>query len=295
MLISGFQSLEHEAKFRTASKQAGRSGAGAKFCGARTRSGATCRHPPLRGGRRCLRHAGPHAARAYRDRQLDDLALGRITFDAFSRSEAKRAVNRLRWTWRKNPWHPGATIDLGPHEDRFLSESGVARLGVRVAPAVLDWLRWRYRRLRIDRKRDEEWLRVLREDYPRRVREAGPPLSGDDGAALTGPVAPPLWQVDRPSVTSKRQRLDVQRPTVEPQPRQLRERAMSDELDHNALGLMVAQHRDTLAPLLDRCRSEGEEQRTLILALHDYLNAPDDAASGRRWRDAVTELWSRGQ
>ena len=69
----------------------------------------------------------------------------------------------------EEPWRPGQTIDLGAFEERFLIESGSARLGaaVRVPPAVLDWLRWRYRRLKIDRKRDEEWLRVLREDYPR--------------------------------------------------------------------------------------------------------------------------------
>lgn len=218
-----------------------------------------------------------------------------MTFEAFSRAEAKRAANRLRWEWKKNPWHPGKTIDLGAFEDRFLIESGIARLrtGARVPPAVLDWLRWRYQRLKIDRKRGDEWLRVLREDYPRRVRDAGsPPVDTEAHAVVESPE--PLWRAERVSVTSKRQRLDVQRAVVEPEPRQLRERRMPNEQDHNALSLMVAQHRDTLVPLLDKCRSEGE-QRTLIVALHEYLADPADLGAGTRWRDVVTELWSRGQ
>lgn len=291
-LTGGFYSPEHEANFRAARDRTNRGGAESAICGARTRVGGVCRQPPLRGARRCLRHAGPIAARAHRERQLHDLALGRISFEAFSRSEAKRALNRLRWQWKKNPWLPGQTIDLGVFEARFQADSGTGRLafGVRVPPSVLDWLRWRYRRLQIDRKRDEEWLRVLREDYPRRVRDAGTPPLDTDGRSLRGDVPAPFWRTDRP--TSRRQRLDAPRAAFEPQPRQLRERKMPNTLDKNALGLMVAQYRDILAPLLDKCRSETE-QRTLILALHEYLADPAEMAAGARWRDAVNELWSR--
>lgn len=292
-LTGGFYSPEHEATFYKARSRHARGGEDAEICGARTRSGGVCSQMPLRGGKRCLRHAGPHAARAHRERQMHDLALGRITFEAFIRAEARRAVNRLRWDWKKNSWHPGQTIDLGVYEERFRSESGIARLGAsaRVPPAVLDWLRWRYRRLQIDRKRNEEWLRVLREDYPRRVREAGPPPAPEDTPAPT--TAPsPLWRAERVSVTSKRQRLDAPRVVSEPEPRQLQEREMPESLDESALALFVAEHRDVLAPLLGKCRS-WSEQRTVILALHEYLGAPEDEGAGARWRDAVTELWSR--
>lgn len=293
-LTGGFYSPEHEARFHEAAKRMARGGADSEICGARTRTGGVCRQPRLRGGKRCLRHGGPHAARAHRERQLHDLALGRIRFEAFSRAEAKRAVNRLRWEWKKNPWQPGQTIDLGAFEERFRIESGIARLGagVRVPPAVLDWLRWRFRRLQIDRKRDEEWLRVLREDYPRRVRDAGPPPSMGTAPHINAPE--PLWRAERVGVRSKRQRRDAPRAVPEPPTRKLRERPVPDDIDENALALMAAEHRDTLAPLLDKCRSE-KEQRTVILALREYLAAPTDSGAGARWRDAVTELWSRGQ
>jgi hypothetical protein len=173
---------------------------------------------------------------------------------------------------------------------RFRSVSGVARLGTRIAPAVLDWLRWKYRRLQIDRRRDDEWLRVLREDYPRRVRDAGAPPTQVGGE---GGPSRPLWVAERAPTTSKRQRLDARRDVLQPQPRPLQERDVPEqERDSNALALMVAEHRGTLAPLLDKCRSENE-QRTLIVALWDYLAAPTDAGTGVRWRDVVTELMSR--
>lgn len=295
MRAGSFVSDRHLEAFERARLRTQRGGEQAAICGARTRGNGICRHPPLKGGRRCLRHAGPHAARAHRERQLHDLALGRITFGAFVRAEAKRAINKLRWEWKKNPWHPGQTIDLGTFEERFLIESGIARLGAgaHLPPAVLDWLRWRYRRLRIDRKRDEEWLRVLREDYPRRVRDAGSPTE-DMGSATAASIDRPLWTAGRTLVGSKRQRLDAPRLVVAPPPRQLQEhcKVPEDEADHNKLALIVAEHRDTLGPLLGRCRSENE-RRTVIMALLDYLAAPDDAGTGTQWRDVVTELWSR--
>lgn len=44
---------------------------------------------------RCLRHAGPKAARAYQQRQFDDMRAGKISYAEFARSAAKRAARQL--------------------------------------------------------------------------------------------------------------------------------------------------------------------------------------------------------
>jgi hypothetical protein len=212
--------------------------------------------------------------------------------EEFAHAEAKRAVNRLRWEWKKDPWREGETIDLGSQEERFQLESGITRLEQPIAPAIVDWLRWRYRRLQIDRRRDEEWTRTLREEYPRRVREAGPPPAARSGVASSAVSSGALWRADHVPVSSKRRRLDEPRARIEPQLRRLPMRNVSGDGDKNALALVAAQHRDVLAPLFARCRDE-QEQRTLVIALHEYLLAPESAKAATFWRSAVTELWRR--
>lgn len=130
-------------------------------CGARTRTGGLCALPALAGGRRCLRHAGPTAARAYRARQLKGLETGGVSPAEFARAEARRARNHLTDQWERNPARAGETIDLGANEGRF--RDAASALGVSVdglLPAVVDWLRWRFKRHQIDRQNGPAWVRA---------------------------------------------------------------------------------------------------------------------------------------
>jgi hypothetical protein len=92
---------------------------------------------------------------------------GSVSPDEWARAEAKRARNALQWAWRKDPRLPGRTIDLGLDESSFAASA--AALGVDVDtlyPALLDWLRWRWRRHQKDRPDDGRWLRAVREELP---------------------------------------------------------------------------------------------------------------------------------
>jgi hypothetical protein len=172
--FGGFQSADHENRFRKASL-AGQIGSAARaVCGVRTRAGTVCQHVPLEDGKgRCLRHCGPHAAHAYRQRQLRQMRTGRTTPAEFALAEARRLRNALQWAWRKNPSLPGRTIDLRTHESTFLE--AVRALGVDLAglyPAQADWLRWRYQRTQIDRTADAAWTRAVRVALPKQIADA---------------------------------------------------------------------------------------------------------------------------
>lgn len=118
--------------------------------------------------RRCLRHAGPKAAAEHRDAQKRAFETGRISAEVWNRAEARRSANRLSRRWKKDQWVSGSTIDLGAHEGPLQEAlGGVDSAGL--PPAVLDWLRWRYRRTQIDRQDDTGWHRALRHQ-PRRLQ-----------------------------------------------------------------------------------------------------------------------------
>ncbi len=102
MLRSGFYTEEHEQNFRVANQRVRRGGANAEICGARTRTGSVCQMAPLKGSRRCLRHAGPKAANEYRERQKEQFLSGRLSWTDWTRAEAKRAANRLREKWKRD-------------------------------------------------------------------------------------------------------------------------------------------------------------------------------------------------
>lgn len=161
---SGVRSAAHSERFHAAAKLVRRGGPLAAVCGARTRSGSACTQEPLAGGVRCLRHGGPKAAAAHRERQLAGLRTGRVTPELFARAEARRARNRLLDLWKRNPSVPGITIDLGADEGRF--QDALDAYGVRSGtdlPAVMDWLRWRFRRCMIDRADAAAWTRAVRD------------------------------------------------------------------------------------------------------------------------------------
>lgn len=296
----GFYSSEQANHFRASNARVRIGGVDAAKCGARTRSGGACQLLPVKGSCRCLRHCGPKAAREFRERQKRDYALGRISHEAWERSEARRAANRLRDKWKKDPWAPGATISLGEHETTFLHDSGVGERAAYapLAPAVLDWLRWRYRRLQIDRKRDDQWMRVLREELPARIEGAGSPTASDNidlGQCVTGAVP---WRGDALTPSPKRQLLDRPKAPARRADRSLRARGRcvpKPTANLQDLGAVYYRHREALAPLMAKCRDE-QEQFELIRTLHDMDAAADTAtASGvhTRWTGMVTELLAR--
>lgn len=133
-----FNDETHQTSFEEGRALARRGGPLAPVCGAKTRDGGHCRHAPLVGGARCLRHAGPKAARQYRERQHEAMRAGKISYAEFARSEAKRGANRLRDQWKKDPWVPGSTIDLGEHEMAFQGELQHWNGSCLLAPAILD-------------------------------------------------------------------------------------------------------------------------------------------------------------
>lgn len=170
---SGVHSAAHADRFHAAARLVQRGGPLAAVCGARTRSGAGCTQEPLAGGVRCLRHGGRKAAAAHRERQLAGLRTGRVTPEVFARAEARRARNRLLDLWKRNPSVPGRTIDLGADEGRF--QDALVAYAVRSGPdlpAVMDWLRLRFRRCMIDRADAATWTRAVRDWLPKRLAAA---------------------------------------------------------------------------------------------------------------------------
>lgn len=175
----------HSENFQSAAKLYRRGGPQAACCGARLRNGASCPNPPIPEGKgRCLSHTGPHAARAFRERQKRRFESGGISAEEWNRAEARRAANRLGDKWKNNPWVLGSTIDLAEHELAFRNALG----GIEVqnlAPAVADWLRWRFRRTQIDSCNETAWVKALTIDLPVRNAKAGEPPIGtsDQGTA----------------------------------------------------------------------------------------------------------------
>lgn len=285
----GFYSEEQENNFRDANVLYRRGGQAEIVCGARTRAGGLCRGKPLIGSRRCIKHAGPHAARAFRERQLVDLGRGKITPDDFAASEARRAANRLRDRWKKNPWLPGSTINLGEHEEAFLAESGLDLRLEPVPPAVSDWLRWKYRRLQIDRKRHDQWVQVRRVDFPRRVLDAGPPTADDLIALEQQPAtASDVWVVGSSGSFSRRQNLDRPKMKSAPTLRRLR-RARVRNIDPDTLARMICEHHKLLGPLFENCRDDAEKI-SVVAALQDYLADPNEPKALNRWMEIVRVL-----
>lgn len=291
----GFFSREQEHNFAASRTLYQQGGPRERICGARTRGGSPCRHIPIEGSSRCLRHAGPHAARAYRERQYAAFKLGRLSAADWNKAEAKRARNRLHDRWKKNPWLPGATIDLDEHEAEFLRDAGLTEhQAVGLPPAVVDWLRWRYQRLQIDRRRDEEWVRLLREELPRRLNRAGPRPNGklgltiSDWTAGTGPWTQPVSRL-----SFKRQRQDRSKPIAKPKPAsRVSLRAGNREAMPEIDARLVCENRELLACLLAKCEDD-EERRAVVVALAVYVAAPHQKAAQDRWLRIVLTLRRR--
>lgn len=286
---------DHAAALAAARVLTQRGGPNAAICGARTRTGAACLQPPLREGKgRCLRHAGPHAARLHREAQRQAFLSGKISAEEWNKAEARRAANRLGWAWKKAPWTQGHTIDLGAAEGDLRADLVARGLNVdALAPAVADWLRWRYRRAQIDRTDAKAWLRVLREALPERIAKAGPhPAGYDPSAALPART----WTPDAPLPGAGSKRVQPDQPRA---PKVLRgkgygrrgrprtQAAKGDEMDD--LMAVYRAHRATVAPMMERCRSEGE-RLAVLRALRDFLAHPEERGPREQWLGWVQAL-----
>lgn len=281
----GLQDEEHRRAFLEAAARTRFGAAGAPVCGAKTRDGGTCKKRPLSGERRCLRHAGPAAAKRYHARLFEAFGRGEISFDEWQSREQRRLVNRLPRVWAKNPWVSGATIALGDFEEQFRADLALGGINAdALSPSSLDRARWRWRRLCHDRKRPVEWATFLRDDLPRRIRRDGPrPPSTDAGAAIEA-----LFRVDAaPPPMSRRRRIDLPRPpAVAPKPTKPRGREMRTSIDDARLAALWPEHG---AALLRLAGDAGDERTLRWLAglLSRVLDAPEDTDAAEAWRAAV--------
>lgn len=251
----GFQSSDHARKFDAGRALVCRGGQLQAICGARTRSGAPCQSAPLKGHWRCLRHAGPKAARQLRDRQLRALALGKLSIAAFARLEARREANRLRRLWKRDPWVAGATVDLGGHEPAFAEAIG-PRLSA-FPPALSDWLRWKYRRFQLDTRDEQRWSAAVSEGVAMHAKTIGPRAGSDREAVL-----PQVARV--PEVVSV---VDV----------------------HSRLDQLAPLMRHKVGWLWQPSISELQRERALF-DLVEMLERPEDAAAWLRWVETVRRL-----
>lgn len=288
-----FSSPAHAERFFEAATLYRRGSPQAPVCGARLRSGAACQNPPIREGKgRCLSHAGPHAARAFRERQKRRFEAGSISAAEWNRAEARRAANRLGDKWKKDPWLPGSTIDLAEHEPAFRAALG--GLDVDGLPsAVADWLRWRYRRTQIDTQNDTAWMKARTQDLPSRVAKAGQRPSERPQKATRPGTAPKVWTAtDGPQEGCSRRSLPDHpkapkvvrgkgyarpgRPRTQP--------ADADELEE--LMRVFRENVAVLAPIMSRTQGEAK-QLAVLRTLRDCLARPGDVAACQRWMAVV--------
>ena len=301
-MLFGFLSEDHKQAFQQAARRTQRGGPEAPNCGARTRNGGLCRNTPTFSGKRCLRHAGPHHATLYREKQLRDFAVGKLSFAKWRKAEAKRAVNRLRERWKKSPWHPGSTINLGEHELLFQEEMRAHGVVLdQMPPATADWLRWKYRRHQLDRDNDVAWKEVLHHEFKDRLEKAGPcPLntSGSLVAEMVDVVGP-VWAAEKPNHFSKRNSPDLLHPSPANKGRdsaiavfEAEEPAMPDPDDEQAMQRLAQVNYEncgTLNSLYAKCPHEADKMKVL-LALRDAIDQPDNKTAQQRWFQIVAAL-----
>lgn len=285
----GFFDLAHKLAFERERARVRFGGPDQRRCGALTRSGHICQKTPLAGEFRCLAHGGPALARRYRAAQLEALRKGELSQAEFDRAEAKRAANRLRDRWKRDPWVPGATLDLGEHEDAFLRDLGYCGFDVdTLPPAVADTARWRWRRFCLDRPRYQEWASFCSEDLPRRVRLAGG-QGRRNGAEVQFDRSAAFSVGTPPNAYSKRQRPDQPRTRETVPDTRTRKRRVPDttEIDAATLASVLANHGDVVR----RVTGEDGSEADLIwvaMMLARVLAAPEDAEAANEWREMVT-------
>ena len=277
-MFGGILNEEHRARFEAARAKATIGQPGRAICGAKTRNGGICQHPPVTGFSRCRKHCGPKGHRAVRERELKALGKGKLAFADWVRREDRRAATRITERWKKDPWAPGATLSLGTHDGAFCAEMAAQGWAVPdLPPSVTDWARWKYRRAFIDRRQPDIWARAM-EQMADRVARAGEAPFGH-GLSTSG-TKPPVYAVpDKLSPYSKRRRLDPK--PVEQKPKEAPRAPFADELAD-----LMKKYAEGLEPILLRCGSDMA--RLVVLRAYDRLAASDhDAAAYDAWREAL--------
>lgn len=288
VVIRPFYNAEHMAAFERAREHTQIGGPSTPACGAKTRSGGVCRQLPLAGRRRCIRHAGPKAAREFRVSQRQDMERGKISFEQFDAAERRRAANRLHDNWKKDAWQPGGTIELGEYEAAFVDDvRHWAGSLEEMPPAILDWLRWRYRRLQVDRSQAEKWIEVLQSELQQRVRDAGPRPQRPITSENLGNIQ--TWHAK--GWTYKRSKADVV-PDTPVQGLSLPKLTNACVATPKRIADIVKGSSAVLKPLLAMCATE-DERDTLVATLVDYVDRPWDGSARRRWSEAVRALGAR--
>ena len=252
----GSRDAAHAAAFAAGRERYWRAG-GAPRCCAPTRAGTPCQKPVKAAGLRCVFHSGRGAGRSRRARRLDP---EQSTPEQIARAVRRAALNRLSCQWRKDPWAPGLTLDLGDHEDAFRAALAAAGWPVeRVPYAVADWARWKWRRAFLDGRQVPDIWRLALALLPARLAKAGPPPAGwawsepaaPGGMAYTLPVRLP--------VGSKRRLPD---PVREPRP--ATPPAALSAGDEARAVIALRDHADTLAPALALAPDEDARLRLAL-------------------------------
>jgi hypothetical protein len=284
---TGFLSDAHRAAFEAARDEVRYGGRGQVVCGSRLRGGGACKAPPVSGFSRCIKHGGPPVARAVRNRQLAALARGELDPAAFDRAEARRAANRLQDQWKRNPWLPGQTLNLGTHEAAFVAALGEAGFCVgQLAPMLLDRARWRFRRLLIDRRRPDDWNAFMVGRFTDLVASTARQPGEATGSSGLAPA--PFQTPSDLSPYSRRRRLDEERLGHIKQPAK-KTRPAAVPLPDDAVAEVLWRHRVELAPVVSLCRSD-EDRRWVAATFVKVQRSMGDAGAHRDWLDLVIAL-----
>jgi hypothetical protein len=279
-----FYSDLHEERFLAARALARPGGEHAKICGARTRTGKVCGKVPLKGHDRCLAHAGRTAAREFRERQYQAMLRGKLPYAVFAKAEEKRAVNRLRNAWKRDPWANGRTIDLGPHEARFQEALGTPR-GTPRRSRPLCWT-------------GSAGAFVGCKSTGTMIGSGSRPCGANTKPGLTVPVPRPLagsrWPDRNPSGLSRRQVQDRRRAVQDKEAKMPPAKSVQslDQDDRAELSQLVTQARDVLAPLFALCLGEDEAMQVAV-RFRDTVKYPENSEARRRWLEIQSALRER--
>ena len=188
-MLSGFLSEDHKENFQLAGRRVGNGGPDASQCGARTALGAHEKNRHRKPECDVLGTLG-HIMRGCIGSVNCEISPWAISFDEWHRAEIKRAANRLQDQWKKNPWHPGQTIDLAGYELDFVDALQTYSLNPdALPPAVVDWLRWKYRRYRIDQDKSQAWTYIIHRDLKARLSKAGPRPASTSGDLIDNMIS----------------------------------------------------------------------------------------------------------
>ncbi|MGR3615115.1 MAG: hypothetical protein ACU0BB_03635, partial [Paracoccaceae bacterium] len=212
---------------------------------------------------------------------------GQVTAEEWNRAEARRAANRLGDAWKKDPWISGRTIDLGENEEAFVEAMGGIDMAA-LAPAVADWLRWKYQRLQIDTLNGAAWMDVRLNKLPARVERAGERPGSAVHRAIEVGDPRGVWQPSKglPATPSRRSLPDhprapkpVRRDTIARAGRP-RIRPVSVDEQKELLDL-YREHVGVLRPIMDTTIGETK-QWAVLRTLRAYLDEPQDSGAHQR-------------